>query len=354
MAKRKVTITDVARAAGVSISTVSRVMNNSKPVNQELRELVEKSMYDLGYQPNILAQNLRSHSVAAIGVIIPDIRAPFFSMVVRGIEDVCFANDHTVFLCNSDDDPEKELIYAEELFRRQVDGIIFASAWGWEFSEPLEDLNRRGMPMALINRTVLDLAVDMVLVDKNTGNYTATKHLLELGHRVIGCITMRSGGGAGEEEVLGYRQALTRWRIAVDESLIVPATPLAAEGRLAARKLLSRKPRPTAIFARSDTLALGVLYAAWEMGIKVPDELSVIGYSDAINMEYLTPPLTTIRQPQYEMGSSAATALFERIARPDLPQRRTVIQPQLMVRGTTGPAPDTEHSELAIQSAEPA
>lgn len=341
MRERKVTITDVARAAGVSISTVSRVMNNSSPVSRELREQVQKAMADLGYQPNIMAQSLRSNSMASIGVIIPDIRAPFYSMVVRGIEDVCFAHDHTVLLCNSDDDPEKEILYAEELFRRQVDGIIFASSWGWEFSEPLEDLHRRGLPMALINRMAPELLIDMVLVDKNTGNYAATRHLLDLGHRVIGCITIRSGGGAVDEEMLGYRQALTRSRIAVDESLIIPAVPLPAEGRLAAKKLLARNPRPTAIFTRSDTLAMGVIYAAWEMGIKVPEELSVIGYGDAINMEYLTPPLTTIRQPQYEMGSRAATALFERIARPDLPQRQTVIQPQLMVRGTTGPAPQT-------------
>lgn len=335
----KVTITDVARAAGVSISTVSRVINNSTPVSPELKEQVLKVVRELGYQPNILAQNLRSQSLSSIGVIIPDIRAPFFSMVVRGIEDVCFANDHTVLLCNSDDDPEKELLYAEELVRRQVDGIIFASAWGWEFSDPLANLHRRGMSMVLINRTTPHLALDMVLVDKNMGNYMATKHLLDLGHRIIGCVTMRSGGGAAEEEVLGYRQALARARIPVDESLIIPAVPLAAEGRLAAQKLLTREPRPTAIFARSDTLAMGVLYAAWEMGIKVPEELSVIGYSDAINMEFLTPPLTTIRQPQYEMGSRAANALFERISRTDLPQRQTVIQPQLIVRSTTGPAP---------------
>lgn len=341
MAEGKVTITDVARAAGVSISTVSRVMNGTTPVSAELREQVLAVVQELGYQPNRLAQNLRNQSVAAIGVIIPDIRAPFFSMVVRGIEDACFANDHTVLLCNSDDDPEKELLYAEELYRRQVDGIIFASAWGWQFNDPIEDLHRRGVPLSLINRTVSDLPVDMVLVDKTTGNFMATQHLLELGHRTIGCITMRSGGGADEEEVKGYRQALQRWQVPVDESLIVSSVPLPGEGRLAAQKLLSRTPRPTAIFARSDALAMGVLFAAWEMGIKVPDELSVVGYSDAPHVQYLTPPLTTIRQPQYEMGNRAAKALFERIARPDLSQRQTIIQPQLMVRGTTASPPPT-------------
>jgi len=337
MAERKVTITDVARAAGVSISTVSRVINNSTPVSPDLREQVLCAVRELGYQPNILAQNLRNKSVAAIGVIIPDIRAPFFSMVVRGIEDVCFEHEHTVLLCNSDGDPEKEILYAEALYRRQVDGIIFASAWGWDFSDHIEELYRRGMPLSFINRTLSNLAVDMVLVDKTIGNYQATRHLLDLGHRVIGCITMLSSGGATQEEVRGYRRALSEAGLAVDESLIIAATPVPAEGRLAAQKLLAREPRPSAIFARSDSLAMGVLYAAWEMGIKVPDELSVVGYSDANLMEFLTPPLTTVRQPQYEMGARAATALFERIECNDLPQRQTIIQPQLIVRGTTAP-----------------
>ena len=167
MAENKVTITDVARAAGVSISTVSRVMNNSTPVSPDLREQVLKAVQDLGYRPNVLAQNLRNKSVAAIGVIIPDIRAPFFSMVVRGIEDICFHNDHTVLLCNSDDDPEKELLYAEELYRRQVDGIIFVSGLHADTTanhERYHALRSRGVPIVLVNGHNTDIDAPSVRI----------------------------------------------------------------------------------------------------------------------------------------------------------------------------------------------
>jgi LacI family transcriptional regulator len=330
---KSVTITDVAKAAGVSISTVSRVTNGSAPVTEELRNRVLKAMAELGYRPSILAPSLRE--LPSIGVIIPDISTPFFARVVQGIEDVCLANNHPVLICNAGGDPEREVLYADELSRLRVGGVIFAGAWGWEYDEHIAELHRRGIPLCLINREVSDLAVDMVLVDKTMGNYEATSHLLNLGHTAIACISGIPSAAVAHERVRGYRRAMEEAGIGVDESLIVHAQLSVEGGYRAGRELLMRERRPSAIFARTDLLALGVLHAAWDLGIRVPDELSVVGFDDSPLVDHVTPPLTTIRQPQYEMGAKAATLLFERMANSDLPQRQIIIQPRLILRQTT-------------------
>lgn len=330
-----VTITDVARLAGVSISTVSRVINNSTPVSDELRESVLKAMEALNFKPNILAQNLRRGSTSTIGVIIPDIRYPAFAEIVRGIEDICIQNEHTILLSNSNSDPERECINTELFERQKVDGIIFAGIWGWEQQDHIVRLCENGMPVCLVNREVGNLPVDQVSTDEKRGEYLAVSHLINLGHRVIGCSAHTPIGGVMKDEIAGYRQALIDAGLQVKEDLILYAAHGYSGGLEAARRLLQRTGRPTAIFARSDQMAVGVIKGAQEMNLRVPQDLSVIGDGDIPIAEYFNPPLSTIHIPRYELGVKAALMLLERIEKKDLPQRQVIFEPRLVVRSST-------------------
>ena len=335
MARKPVTITDVARKARVSVSTVSRVINNSLPVSETLRKRVEKAMAELNYQPNLMARNLRRQSSAMIGVIIPNIRVPFFAEAVRGIEDYCFEQGFMVYLCNSDDDPEKEILYAEQLHRMRVDGVIFVGAWGWEHLDHVRDLCRNDIPVCMINRPAEDLPVDLVLIDRRRGNYLATSHLVSLGHRRVGCIANLSQGGVGHEKLRGYRQALSEAGIPVREDMIIETTPFLTGGFEAAKRLLAIPHPPSAIFCRSDMLAIGAAHAAVELGLRIPQDLSLVGFGDIPFAQFYNPPLTTVRQPQYQMGAKAAAMLFERMKNRSLPQRQAIVEPRLIIRATT-------------------
>jgi LacI family transcriptional regulator len=330
-----VTITDVARLAGVSISTVSRVINNSMPVSDELRKSVLKAMEELNFKPNILAQNLRRRLTSVIGVIIPDIRFPAFDEVVKGVEDTCIQNEHTVLLSDSNSDPEREIINAELFERQQVDGIVFAGIWGWEQQEHIARLCENGMPICLVNRDIDNLPVDQVSTSNERGEYLAVSHLIDLGHRVIGCAALLPTGGIKKDELSGYRQALADAGYQVREDLITNTTPSYSSGVEAGKRLLQQNTRPTAIFARSDQMAIGVIKAALDMGLKVPEDLSVIGYGDIPISQYFNPPLSTIRMPRYEMGVKAALMLLERIEKKNLPQRQAIFEPHLVVRTST-------------------
>lgn len=330
-----VTITDVARLAGVSISTVSRVINSSMPVSDDLRDSVLKAMEELNFKPNILAQNLRRRSTSTIGVIIPDIRFPAFAEIVKGIEHTCIQNEHTVLLSNSDSDPERELLNAELFERQQVDGIIFAGIWGWEQQDHIARLCENGMPICLVNRDIDNLPVDQVLTSNKRVEYLAVSHLIDLGHRVIGCAAFLPTGGVHKDELNGYRQALAEAGYPVREDLITYTTPGYSSGVEAGKRLLQQNMRPTAIFARSDQMAIGVIKAALEMGLKVPEDLSIIGNGDIPISQYFNPPLSTIRMPRYEMGVKAALMLLERIKKKNLPQRQAIFEPHLVVRAST-------------------
>ncbi|MCZ7570009.1 MAG: LacI family transcriptional regulator [Ardenticatenaceae bacterium] len=337
MTRTRPTITDVARHAGVSVATVSRVLNNNASVGDDFRAKVLAAIEALHFRPSPLAQNLRRYAPATrlIGAIVPSLRSPHFVEVVIGIQEFCYEREYGVVICNAHGDPEQELFYASELERQGVEGIIFTGAWGWDMIDHIEALVEKKIPVCVINRPIGQLAVDLVMVGRRQGNYLATGHLLNLGHRSIGHITTRYSGSTAREAASGYRKALVEAGLAVDESLIVEAEPTPEGGYEAAHILLGRSPPPTAIAARSDLTALGVLRAASEMGLRLPDDLSVVGFDDAPFAQFTNPPLTTIRQPQAEMGAHAAALLLERLANPDLPQRQVILEPRLIIRGST-------------------
>jgi LacI family transcriptional regulator len=324
---------DVAERAGVSVTSVSHVINETRPVSYELRERVLAAMEELGYHPNRLARSLRSGKTHTIGTIVPDSADPFFAEVARGIEDTAFENGYSLILCNSDANLDKEAFYTDVLVEKQVDGILFLAAGG--STERILDLQQRGMPVVVVDRELPAVHVDSVVTDNAGGGWSATRHLIDLGHRRIGYIAGPSDLTLSEYRSTGYRKALEEAGIAVDENLVVRGAFDFESGYRAARQLLTNSQRPTAIFACNDLMAIGAICAAVELGLRVPEDLSVIGYDDVPLASYSNPPLTTIAQPIYDLGVVAASMLLERLHDPGRPARRIVLDVELQIRRST-------------------
>ena len=324
---------DVAEHASVSITTVSHVVNNTRPVSDGLRKRVLAAIDELGYQPNVLARSLRRGKTHTIGMIVPDSTNPFFAEVARGIEDTSFEHGYSLVLCNSDGDLQKELLYVSVLTEKQVDGILFVAAGA--STEHIRACTARCMPVVVVDREIPEVAVDSVLTDNARGGAIATRHLLDLGHRRIGCVAGPSDVTPSADRVTGYTQALAERGIPVEDRFIVKGDFQYESGYRAARQLLALGSRPTAIFACNDLMAVGVISAAVEMGLWVPADLSVVGFDDVRLASFANPPLTTIVQPKYEMGVIAAEMLLQRIRGPDIPPRCRLLDTSLLIRRST-------------------
>jgi LacI family transcriptional regulator len=268
-------------------------------------------------------------------MIVPDSANPFFAELARGIEDTVFEQGYNVILCNSDGDLEKELLYANVLAEKRVDGILLVSAG--VSTEHILTLQARYMPVVVVDREVPNAAVDSVWTDNARGGWLATRHLLDLGHRRIGCVTGPSDVTPSAKRITGYRQALDEGDIPVDEALIVKGDFQYESGYQATRQLLSMDDPPTAIFACNDLMAIGAIRAAAELGQQIPTDLSVVGFDDVPLASFANPVLTTIVQPKYEMGMVAATMLLERMHDPDILPRQKVLDISLLIRQSTAP-----------------
>lgn len=326
---------EVAERAGVSVTTVSHIINDTRPVRDELRRRVTVAMSELGYQPNALARSLRRKQTRTLGLIVPDSANPFFAEVARGIEDTSFEHGYTVILCNSDGNLAEELLYINVLVEKQVDGILFVAAGA--SAEHIRALLTRGMPLVVVDREVPGVVIDRVFTDNTRGGRLAAQHLLELGHRRIGCITGPPGVSLSADRINGFWQILAENDIPIDEKLIVKGDFQYEGGYQAARFLLALEYPPTAIFACNDLMAIGATSAALEWGWQVPADLSVIGFDDVRLASFTNPSLTTIAQPKHDMGVLAATMLLDRIHQPHLPPRRRLLETKLIVRQSTAP-----------------
>ena len=327
------TIREVAESAGVSYATVSHVINNTRLVSPETRERVLAAMDALNYRPNALARSLRQGKTNTLGLVLPDSANPFFAEISRSIEDEAFKKGYSVFLCNTELDTQRELFYVDVLSKKQVDGIVFVAAG--DQADSLEFLVGRNMPVVMIDREVPSVEVDAVLTDNQLGGYLATRHLLELGHQRIACISGPSSITPSAERMIGYRKALEEADLPYDEKLILRGDYHAQSGMEITHSILKMNPRPTAIFALNDLMALGALRAAAEDGCTVPGDLAVVGYDDLEIARFTNPPLTTIAQPKKEIGVKAIELLVDRISRKDRSPTRLVLPPELIVRRST-------------------
>ncbi len=326
------TIQEVAKKAGVSPTTVSHVINNSRFVADETRQRVEAAMEELHYRPNALARSLRRGQTHTLGLILPDNSNPFFAEIAHSIETAAFEQGYSVILCNTEDDLDKEDLYVDVLSNKQVDGMIFVAAGNQTGS--LHALLRHKLPVVIVDRDLPEVDVDAVLTDNQQGGYLATQHLIALGHQRIGCIAGPSHLTPSAQRVTGYREALMEAGLAVDDALIVRGDFHPESGCRAARALLDCHDAPTAIFACNDLMAVGVLRTVLELGRRVPDDLMIVGFDDIELASYTTPALTTVAQPKVEMGKQAVQMLIERMADKNRPLQRKVLQPKLIIRGS--------------------
>ena len=327
------TIREVAEHAGVSYATVSHVINNTRLVTEETRQRVLEAMAALNYRPNALARSLRQGKTNTLGLVLPDSANPFFAEISRSIEDEAFKKGYSVFLCNTELDTQRELFYVDVLSKKQVDGIIFVAAG--DQADSLDFLVQRNMPVVMIDRNVPNVEIDAVLTDNQLGGFLATRHLLELGHKRIACIAGPSSITPSAERLIGYRKALEEAGLPYDENLIMRGDYHAQSGLEITHAILKMDPRPSAIFALNDLMALGALRAAAEAGFFIPRDLAVVGYDDLELAHFTNPPLTTISQPKKEIGAQAVSLLVDRISRKSRPPRRLVLPPELIVRRST-------------------
>lgn len=331
------TMRQVAERAGVSPTTVSHVINQTRFVSAATQQRVLVAMKELGYRPNILARSLRRGETHTLGLILPDSANPFFAEIGRKIEEAAFKENYSVILCNTEGDTAKELWYVDVLGKKQVDGIIFVGTG--DQADSLLLLFDQEIPLVLVDRDLPEVEVDAVLTDNLLGGQQATSHLIDLGHRRIGCITGPSHLTPSAQRVTGYRHALEDAGLPVDEGLIKRGDFHPESGHTAALSLIALANAPTAIFVCNDLMAIGVLFAAAEVGRRVPEDLSVVGFDDIELASYTIPSLTTISQPKSQIGRTAVKLLIERIADKSRPVQRVLLSTSLIQRRSSGGPP---------------
>lgn len=334
------TMRDVAQAAGVSVTTVSHVINGTRFVSEELRQRVQRAMQELSYHPNVLARSLRQGITHTIGLVVPDNSNPFFAEVARVVETRGFENGYSCILCNSDGELERELTYVSLLLAKQVDGIVFIAASSQ--SEHIALLTDQHIPAVVADRRMLDGDVDVVLVDNYRGGCLATEYLISLGHRRIGIITGPSDTTPSADRVRGYWDTLNAAGTPVDESLMVKGDFRYHSGAAGARQLLSLPDPPTAIFACNDAMAMAAMAAIRERGLSIPGEMSVVGFDDIPQASFTSPPLTTVAQPIEEIGRVATDLLMERMSGDaSRPHQTVILDVKLVVRGSCATRSDS-------------
>jgi LacI family transcriptional regulator len=329
----RTTISDVARAAGVSKSTVSRVLSGkTEQMRKETRERVLQAIDELGYRPSSVARSLVSKRTSTLGLVVPDIANPFFSDVTRGAEHEASAKGYSVFLCNTEEDPRREMAVLESLEEKRVDGLVLCS------SRLGEDELRAALdhhPAAvLVNRRLEGYDVGVVQVDDEAGGRVATQHLLQAGHRAVGFLAGPPTSYSGRRRVRGYRAALEAAGLPYNPAWVWPCSSGVEGGRGTVSALLTDHPKLTALLCYNDLVAVGALLACAALGRRVPDDLAIVGFDDIPLAALVTPPLTTCHGPRYELGIQAMRLLLGRVNSCIEECEEITLRPKLVVRAS--------------------
>ena len=326
------TIHDVARKAQVSIATVSRVVNDTRFVDPGIKKRVLAAMRDLDYRPNFIARGLRQRSTYMIGLVVNDNSNPFYAEVARAIEDAGYAAGYSVILCNSDLSDEKQNSYVDVLLSRQVDGMVLVS--GPTLNATLERILHANVPVVIANNEVKGLPVDEVAVDTEQGGYMAAEYLLRLGHRRIGCIAGPHDEIAKTQRVVGFCRALTEAGIELGPDAFAYGDGRYDSGRKCMHELLQRKLDLSAVFVFDDLMTIRALNLLLTSGIRVPADISLIGFDDILYASAMVPSITTIAQPIADIGTECMRLLLERIQQPDKPLSSVVLSTKLVERAS--------------------
>ena len=330
-----ITIREIAKIANVSICTVSRVINNTYPekVSKETRSRVLKIMKDLGYRPSIIARGLVRKRTSMLGLMVPDIISSFYPEIIEGIEDEAKKFDYSLILCITKLNPQEEAKYLRLLREKRVDGIILTPVVGKDANIKLiEEIRRDKIPLIFIAYYLKEFKGIYVIVDHTLGGYMATKHLIELGHKRIGHLEVEDW--IGKKRLEGYKQALDDYDIEFNKELVIRSDYSWESGYRSMKKFLKMKNRPTAVFAVCDMTAWGAMQAIRQAGLKVPEDIAIVGFDDLKIASMMEISLTTVAQPKYEMGKIAATKLIKKIEHKNV--RGTILKPKLVIRESSG------------------
>ncbi len=329
-----VTIEDVAKYAGVSDATVSRVLSNKPHVRSEVRDRVLAAVAELGYKPSRVARSLRAMRSKTIGLIISDIQNPFFTALVRAVEDVASDHQHAIYLCNTDENIEKEKFYIDLMEAEHVAGVLITPTR--ENGGSTQKLIEAGIPVVVVDRYVSDLDVDTVVGDNIRGASTLVQHLIDMGHRRIGAIIGLPQITTGRERMEGYLQALEKNGLPLIPDFIQTEVPNQFWGYKLTQKLLALPEPPTAIFTGNVLLTIGSLKAIHDKNLIIPRDIALAAYDETDWASFVVPSLTTVEQPTYEMGKVAAELLLKRMEDNTRPRQKIMLQTKLHVRQSSG------------------
>ncbi|TCO49780.1 LacI family DNA-binding transcriptional regulator [Actinocrispum wychmicini] len=332
------TLKEVAQRAGVHVTTASRALNpaTSSLVNPATMRRVQAAARELRYQPNAMARGLKTARSMSVGVLIPDLTNPLFPPIVRGIEDVLAAAGYTTLIANTDNDPDRQVKLFDTLRARQVDGLVVATAHREDGL--FIDAHRAGTRIVLVNRRVDHSDIPSVTGDDHDGIAMAVRHLIDLGHTRIAHVAGPQDTSTGRGRLRAYRQALDDAGMTLDPGLVVAAKGFTElEGARATRAMLDAGKVPTAVVAANDMIALGCLDVFGERRLRCPQHISLVGFNDMPFIDRLTPPLSTVRVPHYQIGAEAARMLLDRFGNPDLPTKSITLPATLVLRESTAP-----------------
>jgi LacI family transcriptional regulator len=332
---KRPTISDVAKRAGVSKTTVSHVINDTRFVEETTKQRVFEAIAELGYRPSVVARSLTTNRTETVGVVVSDTSNYFFAEVLRGIEDVLMPENYALLVCNTAEILEREVHYLDILIRQRVDGIIAAAtSQRWDI---LAQAEVQHTPVVFVDRSFEGLGGAFVGVDNKRGAYLGTRHLIECGHRQIGILAGFQRLSTMRERLAGFRQALQESDIPLPEEWVVTSALSIEGGREAMRQILTLPERPTAVFLNNNLLSLGALLAIRELDLRCPEDISVIGFDDHPWAAVSDPPLTVVRQPAQQIGQAAAQMVLALINGEQPPEPRVLLECELVSRQSCCP-----------------
>jgi len=328
------TMKDIAKKAKVSVITVSRALNNRPDISRETRERILKIAHDLNYTADSLARGLVTRKTKTIAVLVPDNVDAFYATVVQGIGDVCRERGYGIFLWNTHDSAEEELLYLRQAREKRTDGMLIYPVQ--KDLRYLAELKRNPVPFVFLNRHTDDASFDYVMNDNAHGAYLAVQYLLQKGHQRITYVCAKPDASSGQERITGCRKAIDEAGLSPDRLEVCTCEESIESSYNLVKELLARKDRPTAIFMWDDKLAVSAIKAIRESHLRIPDDVALVGYDDVEIAAYLYPALTTVRQSSRQIGALAAKLLLDELENGKASSpKRIVLKPELVIRETT-------------------
>lgn len=332
--KTSVTIHDIARELNISASTVSRALNNNPRISQATKDKIKALALKLGYQPNIIASNLRNQKTNTIGIVVPLINRHFFSTFISGVEDVAFEAGYNVIISQSNDLFEKEKQIVHSLFSNRVDGMIVSLSMQTQQFDHFQLFTKKNIPLVFFDRVIPQLDADKIIVDDFACGFKATQHLIDQGFKRIAHLAGPTALNTYKDRMDGYRSALEKNNLPINEELIIFNRLTRMDGQQAIKQLLALDTPPDAVFCGNDTSALSIIVYLKSLGIRIPEDFGIVGFSNEPFSEVVTPSISTIKQPAQEMGQKAAKLLIYEIESKENPRKyQTITMPtELIVR----------------------